>query len=61
MRKSGDPYIIHPVLATEVLLDLKPDLVSIQSCLLHDVVEDTMRTLSDIEREFGKDVAHICK
>lgn len=61
LRKSGDPYIIHPVLATEVLLDLKPDLVSIQACLLHDVVEDTVRTLKEIEKAFGKDVAHICE
>ncbi len=51
-RKSGDPYIIHPVLATELLLAVHPDLTSIQACLLHDVIEDTDRTVDDIEEEF---------
>lgn len=59
-RLSGDPYIIHPVEATEILLYLKPDLSTIQACLLHDVVEDTPRTLIEIEKEFWKDVAFLC-
>ncbi len=59
-RHSGEPYIDHPVEATLILLDLRPDIFTIQSCLLHDVVEDTPRTLSDIEKEFWKDVAYIC-
>jgi GTP pyrophosphokinase len=46
--------------ATLILLDLNPDIYTIQSCLLHDVVEDTPRTLEEIEAEFGKDVAYIC-
>lgn len=60
MRKSGDPYIIHPVLSAEILLELSPDITSIQACLLHDVIEDTDRTVEDIERVFGHEVAHIC-
>jgi GTP pyrophosphokinase len=52
MRKSGDPYIIHPVEATDILLSLQPDLHTIQACLLHDVIEDTPRTQQDIEDEF---------
>jgi len=52
VRKSGDAYIIHPVLATEILLEVHPDLTSIQACLLHDVIEDTDRTVDDIEEEF---------
>jgi GTP pyrophosphokinase len=52
MRKSGNPYIVHPVRAAQHLLILKPDIVTIQSCILHDVAEDTERTIQDIEKEF---------
>jgi (p)ppGpp synthase/HD superfamily hydrolase len=51
-RHSGEPYIDHPVEATLILLDLNPDVNTIQACLLHDVVEDTPRTLEEIETEF---------
>lgn len=61
MRKSGDPYIIHPVEATDILLSLQPDLHTIQACLLHDVIEDTPRTRHDIENEFWKEVAFLCE
>lgn len=61
VRKSGEPYIIHPLLAAKLLLHLKPDLVTIQSCILHDVIEDTERTKADIAREFGDEVALICE
>ncbi len=59
-RLSGDPYIIHPVEATQILLSLHPDIYTIQACLLHDVVEDTPRTLEEIEESFWKDVAFLC-
>lgn len=59
LRKSGDPYIIHPVEATKELLILKPDLITIQACLLHDVPEDTPRTVEDIRAVFGEEVAYI--
>ncbi len=52
LRKSGDPYIIHPLEAAKILLVLKPDIVSIQSCLLHDVIEDTQYEKEDIEEKF---------
>jgi len=52
MRLSGDPYIIHPVEATKILLSLHPDIYTIQACLLHDVVEDTPKTLKEIEENF---------
>jgi len=58
-RKSGDPYILHPVEATRELLILRPDIVTIQSCLLHDVPEDTDKTVEDIRVIFGDEVAHI--
>jgi (p)ppGpp synthase/HD superfamily hydrolase len=46
------PYLIHPVEATEFLLSLKPDLHTIQACLLHDVIEDTEKTAEEIEENF---------
>ena len=52
MRLSGDPYIIHPIEATELLLSLKPDIHTLQACLLHDVIEDTPKTSEDIEEIF---------
>jgi (p)ppGpp synthase/HD superfamily hydrolase len=60
-RKSGDPYITHPLEAAKLLLLLRPDIVSVQSCILHDVIEDTSQTYTDIEKHFGHDVAHICE
>jgi len=59
-RLSGDPYIVHPVDATRILLSLQPDIFTIQACLLHDVAEDTDRTLEEIEDVFGKEVAFLC-
>lgn len=56
-RYSGEPYIMHPVAATGILLRFNPDLLTIQACLLHDVTEDTDATLEDLEAEFGKEVA----
>lgn len=61
LRKSGEPYITHPLEAVKLLLTLKPDLVSIQSCILHDVIEDTSMTKEDIEARFGHDVSVICE
>ena len=60
MRLSWDPYIIHPVWATEILLSLKPDILTIQACLLHDVIEDTPKTSEDIKEVFGEEVAFLC-
>ncbi len=60
-RHSWEPYIIHPVKATIILMDLKPDLESIQTCLLHDVIEDCTVTKEEIEKEFGCDVANLCE
>lgn len=51
-RKSGEPYITHPLEATKLLMSLKPDLVSIQACILHDVIEDTPKTEDDIRELF---------
>lgn len=51
-RKSGEPYIVHPAEAAKLLTILKPDIITIQSCFLHDVPEDTDRTVEDVEKEF---------
>lgn len=56
-RKSGEEYIIHPIEVAEILFDMKLDTDTIVAGLLHDVVEDTMVTLADIEYSFNKDVA----
>jgi GTP pyrophosphokinase len=58
-RKSGEPYITHPLAVANILTSLKIDLASIVAAILHDTVEDTEATLEDIEREFGKPVAEL--
>ena len=55
-RKSGENYILHPVEVAEILVDLKMDTDTIVAGILHDVVEDTLITLPDIEYIFGADV-----
>ena len=56
-RKSGEPYIIHPLCVAIILADLEMDKETIAAGLLHDVVEDTILTKEEIEKEFGADVA----
>lgn len=59
LRSSGEPYMIHPTDVAQTLADLKLDLSSIVTGLLHDTVEDTHATLGQIEKEFGKDIADL--
>ena len=56
-RKSGEPYIIHPLCVAIILADLQMDKETIVGGLLHDVVEDTGMTLSQVSQEFNPDVA----
>ncbi|HJP81521.1 MAG TPA: RelA/SpoT family protein [Candidatus Saccharimonadales bacterium] len=58
-RKSGDPYIIHPIAVADTLVDWGMDIDSILAGVLHDTVEDTDVTLDDIETRFGRDVAFL--
>ena len=57
VRKSGEPYIIHPLWVGIILADLEMDKETIVAGMLHDAVEDTDMTLEDITREFGEEVA----
>ncbi|HEM6239938.1 TPA: bifunctional (p)ppGpp synthetase/guanosine-3',5'-bis(diphosphate) 3'-pyrophosphohydrolase [Streptococcus suis] len=58
-RKSGEPYIVHPIQVAGILAGLKLDAVTVACGFLHDVVEDTDVTLDDMEAEFGPEVRHI--
>ena len=57
VRKSGEPYIIHPLCVAIILADLELDKETIVAGLLHDVVEDTVMTEEEIAKEFNPDVA----
>ncbi|MCE9535509.1 MAG: bifunctional (p)ppGpp synthetase/guanosine-3',5'-bis(diphosphate) 3'-pyrophosphohydrolase, partial [Nitrospirae bacterium] len=59
LRRSGEPYLQHPIAVAGVLSSLKADVVAIVAGLLHDTLEDTVATADELEREFGKDVVHL--
>ena len=59
LRRSGEPYMVHPLEVANVLADWGLDGTSVAVGLLHDVVEDTLTTLADLEDLFGADVAHL--
>ena len=59
LRKSGDPYVIHPVAVANILTDLKLDSATIVTGLLHDTIEDTKATYKIVLKEFGKEVADL--
>ena len=59
VRRSGEPYLIHPLAVADFLADLKLDAVAISAGLLHDVVEDTLTTIDRIQELFGPEVAHV--
>lgn len=58
-RKSGDPYISHPLAVARILLELKMSPNVIAAALLHDTVEDTDVTIESIKKEFGDDIAYL--
>jgi GTP pyrophosphokinase len=59
VRLSGDPYLVHPLEVAHILADLKMDLPTVMTALLHDVVEDTSVTLEQVREQFGEEVAHL--
>jgi guanosine-3',5'-bis(diphosphate) 3'-pyrophosphohydrolase len=59
VRKSGEPYLIHPLAVATILAEMRLDAVCICVGLLHDVVEDTQTPIETIEAQFGKDVSQI--
>ena len=58
-RKTGEPYIIHPLRVAIILSSMNSDLESIAAGLLHDVIEDTSYTYQDIKNLFGEEIANI--
>ncbi len=58
-RQSGDPYFSHPLAVAAILTELRADPATVVTALLHDVVEDTDYTVSDIEKNFGAEVARL--
>ena len=58
-RKSGEPYIIHPILVAAIVSSISEDDAMVIAALLHDVVEDTSFSIAQVKYEFGEDVAHL--
>ena len=59
LRRSGEPYLQHPIAVAGVLASLKTDVTAVVAGLLHDTLEDTLATPEELEKEFGKDVVHL--
>ena len=58
-RKSGEPYVTHPLAATNILADMHMDHHCLMACLLHDVIEDTPATRTGLSKKFGASVADL--
>ena len=58
-RKSGEPFIVHPIEVGVILADLRMDAETVCAALLHDTVEDTDITADVVEEEFGSDVRQL--
>jgi GTP diphosphokinase / guanosine-3',5'-bis(diphosphate) 3'-diphosphatase len=58
-RASGDPYFAHPLEVAAILTDLKLDVPTIVTALLHDTIEDTLTTYEDIREKFGEEIANL--
>jgi guanosine-3',5'-bis(diphosphate) 3'-pyrophosphohydrolase len=58
-RLSGEPYFVHPVEVAKIISDMKLDVPSIVTGLLHDTVEDTLTSLEQVEKEFGTEIASL--
>ena len=58
-RKSGEPFVVHPVAVATMLADMDMDLATVIAGMLHDTVEDTDVTLDTIAEQFGSDIAYL--
>lgn len=58
-RKSGEPYIYHPLAVARILAEMRMDHISLVAAILHDVIEDTEAAKHEVEERFGEEVAHI--
>ena len=61
LRKSGEPYIIHPLSTATILADLEMDKETIAAGILHDVIEDTALTEEQMKAEFGEEITLLVK
>jgi GTP pyrophosphokinase len=59
VRRSGEPYLVHPLQVADILADLRLDVVTIAAGLLHDIVEDTPNSIEKVRELFGPEVAHV--
>jgi len=59
IRRSGEPYLSHPLEVANMLADMNLDVTTLVAGLLHDVLEDTEVTAIDIQKDFGKEIAHL--
>jgi len=59
VRRSGEPYLVHPLEVADLLADMRLDVVAIAAGLLHDIVEDTPNTIERVRELFGEQVAHV--
>jgi GTP diphosphokinase / guanosine-3',5'-bis(diphosphate) 3'-diphosphatase len=59
VRRSGEPYLVHPLEVADILADLRLDAVAVTAGLLHDIVEDTPNSIEKVRELFGEQVAHV--
>jgi len=59
VRRSGEPYLVHPLEVADLLADMRLDVVAIAAGLLHDIVEDTPNTIERVRELFGEQVSHV--
>src|SRR5262245_10784631 len=59
LRRSGDPYVVHPLSVASIITDLRLDIPSVCAGLLHDCVEDTTATVDELSQTFGSEVAFL--
>ncbi len=59
LRRSGDPYVVHPLSVASIIGDLRLDVPSVCAALLHDCVEDTSATIEELQATFGQEVAFL--